>query len=1158
VSRNGPNDSDARSDAVNHLGSVLVQAPAGSGKTTLLTQRYLRLLANVDAPERILALTFTRKAAEEMRRRVIDALGAAAHADCPPGCNPDTWALAVGARAHLESLRIDVERQPARLRIETIDSFNAWLAAQLPIASGAGGRLNLLDDALPSYQEAARRALAHEGTDAFGAAVERTLAVSDQRWRQLVGLIAEMLAGRDRWLALLAGPLGAASALDAAQLDRVRRHFDEDLALLVTRNLQGALDVLGGEALASLPVLMRDAAGRLVGERPEWSVWLAPAAPLVADASDLPRWRSMAELFLTRDGRLRKRFNKTQGFPPDCAELKPMNDLLAEFERRPGAARALQAVCGLPEPRYGDDDWVRVRDAAQVLVLAAAELEDVFREQGAVDFPAVSLAALRALGSDQSPTDLGLHLDYRLQHLLLDEFQDTSGAQLELVRMLTAGWERGDGRSVFCVGDPMQSIYGFRQAEVRAFLELAELGIGGLKFELRRLSSNFRSSPALVHWTNDCFDRIMPRTDDRQRGAIAFRPSISEVEAAGGGQAVTLRGFRSAAAEARAVAELIEARRNEHPAWRIAVLVRARSHARDIALALRARGLAFRAIDIEPLQDRAVVRDLVMLICALGHLGDRTAWLAVLRAPWAGLTLRDLLIIARAAPVLWDALCDDGVLTGLSVDGAMRCRRLKRILEDAFRVRDQTELPRWVERTWLALGGAACAAEERELAHVRTVFSRLRDLGEHGLPDSADLVRRFADLYADGGAESAVEIMTIHKAKGLEFDLVVVPALNRHARQNGGQLLLAHQFARTERDGMVMAARPPVGAETNRLFEFLRAQARDAAALESQRLLYVACTRAKSELHLYAELGLREDPDGAPDEAVDEPPDVHPPHPGSLLAVLWPAVSDQFAIPADSRAAGSGAAPTIDATPAIRGGPLRRVPADWSAYQGPVEAPLGAAPGMAAPGVGALPSIDVTREATPIFDWVGETARRVGSLVHAELQAANLETYDEAALRARAPHFERWLALNGVPAERLREATERVVTALTAVHGDPRGRWILTRGYRDDFREHAVSGRWRGEVVRAVFDRSFIDEDGVRWVVDYKTSRHAGGGLDEFLAREVERYRPQLERYAALAQRLGPEPVRVGLYFPLIGAWREWNPEIDPDRPLPDAAVRHS
>src|SRR6202453_1761261 len=344
-------DAAARERAIESDGSVLVQAPAGSGKTTLLTQRYLRLLANVDAPERILALTFTRMAAEEMRQRVIIALSAAELPQCPPGFNADTWELGVAARDHLRSLRIDVERQPSRLRIETIDSFNAWLAAQLPIASGAGGRLSLLEDAHPSYEEAEKRALAHDGKDSFGEAVERTLAVGDQRWRQLVGMIADMLRGRDRWLALLAGPMGAATALDEAQLDRVRNHFDEALALLVTRTLKGALEVLGGEAVASLAFLMRAAASRLGPERPDLAVWLGHPASLAADASDLERWRTIADLFLTQEGKLRKRLNKTQGFPPDCAELKPMNDLLAQFDRRPGAAPATQGGRRPPRPQ---------------------------------------------------------------------------------------------------------------------------------------------------------------------------------------------------------------------------------------------------------------------------------------------------------------------------------------------------------------------------------------------------------------------------------------------------------------------------------------------------------------------------------------------------------------------------------------------------------------------------------------------------------------------------------------------------------------------------------------------------------------------------------------------------------------------------------------
>src|ERR1700691_1893693 len=232
-----PPDSAARRRAIEAAGSVLVQAPAGSGKTTLLAQRYLKLLASVDAPERILALTFTRRAAQEMRERVVRAFSAAALADCPQNFNRQTWALAVAAKRHLDALQIDIERHPSRLRIETIDAFNAWLAGQLPVTAEAGARLNLIENARPLYEEAARRALAHVEPDSFAAAVDRVLVLGDQRWRPLVDLIADMLPSRDRWLPLLAGRLQAASALDEMQLTRVRRHLDGDLRLLVLRVL---------------------------------------------------------------------------------------------------------------------------------------------------------------------------------------------------------------------------------------------------------------------------------------------------------------------------------------------------------------------------------------------------------------------------------------------------------------------------------------------------------------------------------------------------------------------------------------------------------------------------------------------------------------------------------------------------------------------------------------------------------------------------------------------------------------------------------------------------------------------------------------------------------------------------------------------------------
>src|SRR4029077_7688893 len=199
----------------------------------------------------------------------------------------------------------------------------------------------------------------------------------------------------------------------------------------------------------------------------------------------------------------------------------------------------------------------------------------------------------------------------------------------------------------FCVGDPMQSIYGFRQAEVRAFLELADQGMGEVRFDVERVGRHFRSASGIVEWVNQHFSRIMPVVDNRERGAIAFR--FSRAARAESGD-VELRAFASRALEARAIPAAIAARRAAHPDWRIAALVRARAHAQPLMQALRAQGIAFRAVDIETLKERAVVRDLLMLLRALSHLGDRIAWLALLRAPWTGLEMADFLrVVSRPA-----------------------------------------------------------------------------------------------------------------------------------------------------------------------------------------------------------------------------------------------------------------------------------------------------------------------------------------------------------------------------------------------------------------------------------------------------------------------------------------------------------------------------
>jgi ATP-dependent helicase/nuclease subunit A len=127
----------------------------------------------------------------------------------------------------------------------------------------------------------------------------------------------------------------------------------------------------------------------------------------------------------------------------------------------------------------------------------------------------------------------------------------------------------------------------------------------------------------------------------------------------------------------------------------------------------------------------------------------------------------------------------------------------------------------------------------------------------------------------------------------------------------------------------------------------------------------------------------------------------------------------------------------------------------------------------------------------------------------------------------------------GVPAHERARAVESVLTALERTLADERGRWILDGGHAQAHSEWELSGVSGGRLRSVIIDRCFIDGEGARWVIDYKTSAHQGGGLEEFLAQELERYRAQLETYRELARALGSEPVRAALYFPLLGALRE-------------------
>ena len=187
-----------------------------------------------------------------------------------------------------------------------------------------------------------------------------------------------------------------------------------------------------------------------------------------------------------------------------------------------------------------------------------------------------------------------------------------------------------------------------------------------------------------------------------------------------------------------------------------------------------------------------------------------------------------------------------------------------------------------------------------------------------------------------------------------------------------------------------------------------------------------------------------------------------------------------------------------------------------------------------------------TAAAAVEFDWVTETARQVGTVVHRELQRFAREggalPGDESGRHAVQRRYAAELAELGVPYERRAAAAARALEAVRRTLEDERGRWLLDASHGSAQSELALTGVVDNGLVSIVIDRTFVDATGVRWIVDYKTSSHEGAGLEDFLDNERERYRGQLERYAQLMQALGDEPIRLGLYFPLLSGWREWTP----------------
>ncbi len=1142
-----PDDQAVRDAVLDTQQSFIVQAPAGSGKTELLMRRFLALLAQVQRPEEILALTFSKKAAAEMRERVLKALQAAAEKQ--PVIKPQDEVprrLANAALAQDAKQNWQLLKNTSRLRIETMDAFSASLVQQLPILSKMGSETRINDK--PDYAAVVGRAM-QAFTQVEPEAMRTILTFWKNDPQNLQDTLVNLLQKRDQWRRFLAQALAQAadseSFCQALASDRqaLRAHLLADFPKDLLKNF-----------MQIFPLPAADAAN--------WDAWVSHLL------TDKNVWRT----------NLDKKYTES--------EKKVLKQTIADLKSHGVDSAKFGKLRHLPSASLAPELCALLYALLQLLHWADAELVAHFAARGESDFSEVAAAAVRALSDPldaEAPSDILLKLDQRLSHLLVDEFQDTSYSQYQLLEKLLSGWLPDDGRTLFLVGDPMQSIYGFREAEVSLFIKIfEEKTFASRNLIACSLSENFRSRAHLVQWYNAVFQRIFPTHSNLDSGSVAFsKATVTTRQDVAENKPVTWhfceKDQEMAVLMALLQQELAELKRestasngqtastrnkepgNKEPAGSesnagnkkneksIAVLFQKRSQIKHILAKWPTTAPTFHGLELQALAERPAVRDVQAFCAAWLEPTDMRSALAVCHSPLVGFTLADLQRLREAMDAPFCFMAARAV--GLTPEKKQRFENLCQQYAEAQEKRQRQPVVAWLEAAWLAAGGLAALADEQARSEVlrfwqvlRTRFAQAVDL------PLAAIAEALEGLYADTQSDSLVQFMTIHKAKGLEFERVILLGVNQPLKhKNDQELLHWQQWFLAGKPLFLLTAQSPEHPDS--LLKLLKEKEKDKKAQEHLRLLYVAVTRAKSRLHLLVAADTTEagekkfhensffhklffDHSAFSKKNTKEEANV----PTRLDAANY---ENQQLWPSD---------PTANYASALES---RHLPFDW---QPPVFSGLHLAADKTVQEISAVPE-ELLEEADSLLP------RQLGRVIHRffwRIVQDGVAHWPITRLAAEGARMRWWLTQEGVLSTDLAAAQQQVRQALENTLNDPDGLWLL--GHSGEA-EWALSFRESSQVRNFIIDRTFVDE-AKRFIVDYKTSKPKDNeSLEDFFAREKQHYQEQLAQYAKILRHHDAAagkilPITLALYFPLVVktprlyAWDYSFDFIDGEQPL--------
>lgn len=1099
-----PSDALERELATDPTISAIVNADAGAGKTSILINRYMRALLTVDAPESILCITYTNKAAAEITSRIIETLNMAKES-CPQSPHKrKLWNLAVEVDKHSREKDWNLDSNPNRINVMTFDAFNNKLAHKMPLLSQIGGPANVEENTKILYQEAVQSLFSECHDLNLDSKVRDSilslLKFSGNQYERLYPKMIELLSTRDQWSHYLNNTENDSMSLSI-------QYFIKSRLNIATKYFKSnGID-------NDLIITMKSAS---CNEQMSWANGIINMPSDTCD--DLAVWKNIALTMLTKSNRyLKKIVNAKDGFPAKQNYTVKMNTLLSSLHESGKAkqlSKILSDIIDLPNPDYPVAIEEFKTKITYALLRLIAHLQVVFESHGKLDFVEVGTRAIRALGNGNDYTDVLVNvIDYKIKHILVDEFQDTNINQLELLGLMTSGWEPGDGRTLFLVGDPKQSIYRFRQAMVRLFLQIWDNGeFNDIKLKKIKLKENFRSDIIPVEFCNRTLSQIFPDENDMYVSAVSFDKSVAFNDEGIG--SATIHPFlgKNEAREAEIVSDIIRDSLHNNPDQSIAVLVRNRAHLQSLIPKLKERGILYTATNIDPIVKRTAVVNYLHLVKACRHRMDRQAWVGLLRARFVGLTFADVLTVCIAAGKDGDIL--SGIYKSLeggnlSEDGMHRLSRLLQAFEKVDIDASQSDnLLQKSASIWRDLGGhLTCNTEE--LQDVFTLTRKLQNYSDGGkIIDMPALLASLSNIYATP-ISSNVNLMTLHSSKGLEFDRVIIMGMGRGPGGNNDEPILTHT---TTPNGFIVAPNPgkkcASDAPEKLLFNALKSIDQSAADEETKRLIYTGMTRARSHLHLVGHIN-------------NNSKEIAP-YSRSLFYYLWPAIendckriidmepndfssrtnnNDIIVTPCISRLATIGQNTSIENiyTPKRS---ITRIPSEQSI------------------------NYEIYKNRDNSYH------RYIGIVYHQILMTYSSYLFKTHKLPITDDQVIARLSKVGISNNMIQKGLSEIQILISNTIDDHQGRWILAPRSYEKY-EWKISSFMENQWVSAVIDKLFIEDNHLH-LVDYKSTGVLQGdnNTNVSINSAVEQYRKQMTDYLKLLQQHFNLPISAHLYFP--------------------------